>query len=151
MTKTISLTAALLLSLTGCTHVDDSFCCGTYRPSASNGFAGLLLIELGGLEEAKPYMFRNCESYGGLRESSIRRGSPDSAIYKLSQITANFWAYQCNGFEQKPTTGSGITTPPAQSKPEETKEALEAVAQKCLDLGFERGSDELLKCIEKLR
>ena len=146
----------LSLVLSGCA-VYDNRTAGTYRPSASNGFKGMILVEMGGgLQDARPYMDRNCAPYGGLDSSSIRMGAPESGMAKFNAMSGQFWAYECRGFSKNSALSPVITPPdnpiPASVNSATTpRESLEVVGKKCLELGFKKGSDELLNCIEKLR
>ena len=157
MLKIYIVNTILLSALVSGCAVYDNRTAGTYRPTASNGFKGMILVEMGGgLQNARPYMDRNCAPYGGLNNSSIRIGTPEGGIAKLNAMSGSFWSYECNGFSQNSSPSRLITSPnrPAAIPSREEavpKNSLEIVGKKCLDLGFKKGSDELLNCIEKLR
>jgi hypothetical protein len=157
MFKNQITTNILIVSLLSGCAVYDNRTAGTYRPTASNGFKGMILVEMGGgLHDARPYMDRNCAPYGGLNSSSIRLGTPEGGIAKFNAMSGNFWSYECRGFGQNLAPNPVISSPrnsaPASSNSVTApKESLEVVGKKCLELGFKKGSDELLNCIEKLR
>ena len=146
----------LFLLISGC-KVYDSRVAGTYMPSVTNGLRGMILVEMGGgLQDALPHMNKNCAAYGGLNQTSIRRDTPEGGMAKFNAMSGNFWSYECNGFNSSPQVKPVFTAPSTtvhtpNRTAEDTRAPLGLVSKKCLELGFKKGSDELLNCIEKLR
>ena len=65
MTKKVFIAVALTFTLTACATVRTSMTAGAQSPSVRNNYQGVLHVELGGLSDARPYMIRECQSYGG--------------------------------------------------------------------------------------
>jgi len=149
-----SVLVTLFVFVSGCAVYDDRIA-GTFRPSPANGFKGVIHVELGGgIERARPFMMRNCAPYGGLRESSVKVTSADSFQGRLNALTGTDWAYECNGPQPLPVTQPARPgPPPAISTPvaPPVRVSVQQASERCLDLGFKKGTDELLGCIERLR
>lgn len=139
---------------TGCT-VHTKHIGGTYEPSLTTNYTGILSIELSeDISDVMPHMIRICSTYGGLRPgSAVRVDSPVG----WKGMGNTYWKYQCNGLgnrEPQRYNYTNTTLPPSTptpiSAPKKPLISVEEARQKCRDLGFKEGTDAFADCGLKL-
>ena len=89
------------LFLVGCT-VYTKRSGGSYQPSASNNYEGLLVVEfsLDGYDAAEIHMIRECEPFGGFKRGSAHKTSAPPPYDKWGWNFGNtYWKYSCNGLK----------------------------------------------------
>jgi hypothetical protein len=168
---TILLVSSSLL-VAGCTSYSTG-AHGSYAPSYSNGFTGLIAWELEEQSEILRAMHLQCANYGGLNLSSVATAErPYNGKYFM-----NYRSYRCNGINtSRPSTAPATFAPQALpsnqpsvvSNPLTSSEAdiqidkkqkpillqsenkIEEAKKKCLDLGFKSGTEKFGQCVLKL-
>lgn len=143
----------LLVAVGGCAVYTDRIA-GTYRPSLSTDYTGILAVEFGGgLGDATPYMFNLCRDYGGLNQSSVVEVASPMGLMGVGHT---FWKYRCNGLSARFEQRSPIQQYAAPPQPNLNKNpgqsglSPQQARERCKELGFKDGSDALADCALKL-
>lgn len=148
--------AALSLSACGTVRTEGGPMPGLQSPRSSNGYQGVLYVELGGLSDAIPFMARSCQTYGGVNEASIINKAPDGLV-AINALVGNFYFYRCNGpsviqsqsvqsNQVQPVSSQGNIT--AGTSP--SIDLIESAKEKCADLGFKPQTEKFGDCVLRL-
>ena len=140
----------LAFALTGCGTVQTGTH-GTYLPTPSNGYRGLIGWVLEGSELQE--MSRNCANYGGLKSWERPRGWEQDGGPTIGVM---YQKYECNG-PIKPSdlrrveNIPALTQPQYQSAPPSTNSiTIDSASAKCVELGFKKGTEKFGDCILKI-
>lgn len=114
---------------------------GTYNPSLSNGYTGLIAYEPGA--DITSFMQNKCALYGGLDLSSVRDGTAPKIIGNNFGFVKQYRCYGPPKVNQSPvTTPSVIYSQPGLS--------IDEAKKKCADLGLKSGTEVFGKCVLQL-
>jgi hypothetical protein len=141
-----SLLLITCMTLVSCGAPHSAGLYGTYSPSVSNGFVGLM-----GQDFSSPSindMAAKCASFGGLDPSSIREESNQD--WKLTGVY--FRSYRCNGIGNNLKISKEKIQSPVSNTPQPTSNStsLDTAKLKCVDLGFKENTEVFGKCVLQL-
>lgn len=134
----------IALVMSSCTVYDGAFrhgMYGTYDPSLSNNYSGLIAYEPGA--DITSFMQSKCAAYGGLDFSSVRDGT---APKMLGNNLGFVKQYRCYG----PQTKSNSPATFQQQNYSQPSITLDAAKKKCAELGLKPGTEPFGNCVLKL-
>ncbi len=140
--KNLLLVAALSAAISGCSVYDGAHYhqwYGTYNPSLSNGYAGIIAYEPGA--DVTAFMQNKCAQYGGLDFSSVRDGTAPKMIGNNLGFVKQ---YRCYGPRPSPQNSAPITSNT------QNLTSVDDAKRKCTDLGFKAGTESFGKCVLQL-
>lgn len=142
----LSIAATFFIStiLTACSVYDNPAqhqWYGTYNPSLSNGYTGLISYEPGA--DVISFMQNKCAPYGGLDHSSVRDGRAPKMVGNNFGFVKE---YRCFG---PPKTTQAPVSAPTIIHTQPTLSVDEA-KRKCSDLGLKPGTEVFGKCVLQL-
>ncbi len=131
------------ISLTACSVYDNPAqhqWYGTYNPSVSNGYTGLISYEPGA--DITSFMQNKCAPYGGLDHSSVRDGRAPKMVGNNFGFVKQYRCFGPPKVNQAPIAPTISNSQPALS--------IDDAKRKCSDLGLKTGTEVFGKCVLQL-
>jgi len=114
---------------------------GTYNPSLSNGYTGLISYEPGA--DITSFMQNKCAPYGGLDHSSVTDGRAPKMVGNNFGFVKQYRCFGPPKVNQPPISSPTVI----HSQP---TLSIDNAKKKCLDLGLKPGTEVFGKCVLQL-